>query len=157
MPPDVFLKVTAAEFGATARKLKEAGDKGMRAQLFKAVNAAAKPLRDAAPDAARKGIGNKHGFGERVASELKTTVRKKTGSNPSVTIQARRGKSPLGRLNQGVLRHPLYGRWKANDGHPTAYTTKIDAGWWEDELSKHAPEARRQIEQAVQDIRKQIM
>jgi len=152
----------ATEFAALAYALREAGEKGLKRELDKALNDAARPvakvignvghLKDYMPDA----------YAGILAPDLRVSVRKRsTGENPGVTIAAsaptaggrpsRRGRN-IPRLNRGVLAHPLFGdreRWFYQaDG--------VTAGFFDRPVEEARPAVRRQIEQALARVRDKI-
>lgn len=157
MPPGVYLKVQgAAQLGSIARQLREAGDKTLQRELYAGLNRAVKPIRPVVQAAARDAIGDKHGYGPKVASSLRVTARRRVGRNPSVTLVARRGNTPLRALDSGQLRHPTFGRWKTSDGRSLAAVTRVKAGWWDAAIRSQAPEIRREIAKTITHVRAQL-
>ncbi len=157
MPSGAYLRVQGAEqLASVARDLRAAGDKGLTRELHRGLGRAVKPLRAAAKDAAREGIGDKHGYGAQVAASMRVTPRRRAGRNPSLRIVATRQSTPLSRLNAGQLRHPTFGRWRAADGRSLAATTRVKSGWWERALRAHADDVRREIRKAITDVRAQL-
>lgn len=154
MPTGAYLKVSGADkLAHTQKMLRELGDKEISRQLYRGLNRAVKPMRAAAKEGAREGIGNKHGYGEQVAAQMRVTARRRTGKNPSLRIVAKRGKSRLGRLDKGELRHPTFGRWTSRSGASMASTTRIESGWWEKALRREAPAVRREIAKTITEVR----
>lgn len=158
MPPGAYLKVQGAhQLASIARQLREAGDKGLQRELYAGLNRAVKPLRAAVKEAAAEAIGDKHGYGAQVARGMRvSSTRRMGGRNPSLRITARRGDTPLTRLDRGELRHPTFGRWKTKGGASLAATTRIRGGWWETAMRSHAPDVRREIAAAITHVRAQL-
>lgn len=157
MPAGAYLRVQGADqLASVSRQLRAAGDKGLTRELHQGLNRAVKPLRAAAKDAAREGIGNKHGYGAQVAASMRVTPRRRAGRNPSLRIVATRKSTPLARLDRGELRHPTFGRWRSASGRSLAATTRVRSGWWAQALQAHADDVRREIRKAITDVRAQL-
>lgn len=107
----------AADFAALARRLREAGETGLRRELSKALNEAAKPITREITDPAHLRRYLPGQYAETVAADLKvTTVQRGSVRNPGVRIQAqgRAKKRKVAQLNEGILHHTLFGdreRW----------------------------------------------
>ena len=149
----------ATEFAALAYALREAGETGLKRELYKALDDAARPVAEV--------IGGENHLKEflpdRYAGvlrpDLKVSARKRsTGENPDVTIiattrqlggvQRRR----IRRLNAGVLAHPLFGnrkRWYDQTGGVTA-------GFFDRPVEEARPAVRSQIEDALARVRNKI-
>lgn len=158
----------ALEFQELARALREAGETGLRRELYQAVNEAAKPfaatvrsvehLRPYMPDR----------YAEILAEDLAVTILKRTGTAPGVSLRAkgRRRSRHVARLNEGILTHPVFGTEEqearavmAGLGHGRGWTwvsQDIRPRFFDDPAQDLGPEARRQIEAAVQRITDRI-
>jgi hypothetical protein len=56
----------------------------------------------------------------------------------------------LDRLNEGRLRHPVFGnrrRWSQQNATP---------GWWDRTVASHTPRMTREVERVVDDVRRRI-
>ena len=144
----------AAEFGALARRLKEAGETGLRRDLYKAISDAARPLaREIGQDShLRPYMPNR--YAATLASDMSVTVSKLTGRDPGVKIRAKgRVKDrKVKQLNDGILVHPLFGdrdRWFLQ-------LRRMKAGFFDDPARRAAPEVRRAILGAVRDTARKI-
>src|SRR4051812_10286733 len=107
------LEITGADkFARVARELKKVGDKELAKELYKALNSATKPMRANAKKSAAANLPKAGGLNKRV-SRSRLSTRRKTGKNPGVKIVAT-GMSQLSMMDQGRVRHPVYGnrgRW----------------------------------------------
>src|SRR5262245_41038793 len=105
----VDITVTGAdEFGRLARKLREAGAKDLRKELYAGINRAVKPLRTDVKTAAAEFMPAR--YGPTLAGSLKVTARKRGGgSNPAIFLVGRAGNRRIDAVNRGQLRHPLFG------------------------------------------------
>jgi hypothetical protein len=149
----------AVEFAALARALKEAGETGLRKELYDGINEAAKPvvdqikalphLRDYMPDR----------YADVFAGDLKVTTSKRTGTEPGVTLLGRaptlgRGGRKIAQRNAGVITHPEFAqagtprrswRWRTQ-------TAGMRPGFFDDPVERAGPEVRRQIEAALRRV-----
>lgn len=136
-------------FGKLSKDLREAGDKDLRKELYRGLQRATKPLKDAAKDSARSGeyIPRGGGLAERVA-RARYNTRARAGRNPSVKITAQdaKGRSvDLPALDAGTVRHPTFGRppWK---------TQQVKPGWFTDAMEAGAPQAQRDVIAAIDAV-----
>lgn len=156
MPAD-FAITGADSFLKLSKALKAAGETELRKQLHKSLRDATKPLTkktqaklaESVPAALRSRAG-----------KTKQAVQVSTGRDPGVRVLVRYGKRGTGLaasnarlLNQGKgIRHPLFGdrdHW---------YTTPAPAaeGWFDDTLTKEAPDVRRELERGLNDFAAQL-
>lgn len=136
----------AEKFERVAKALKKVGDKELRKELYSALNRATKPMRANAKKSAQQRLPRTGGLNKRVARARMSTKRS-TGKNPGVKIVAR-GMDQLSLIDQGHVRHPVWGnrgRW-VNQPIPDA------EGWFTEPMREGAPEARREIVKALDDV-----
>lgn len=144
------IKVTGAEeFGILARRLKEAGDKELRKELYAGINRSVKLLREDVKDAAEQQIPGR--YGDILRSELKVSARKRAaGRNPAIYLLGKAGNRDVSSLNRGRLRHPLFGnrrRW---------YNQQIRPGFWSQTLVNDAPRVRAELIEAIRRVAAKI-
>ena len=142
----------AEEFGTLSRRLKSMGDdgKGLRKELYAGLNRAAKPARAAVKESILSELPRRGGLADLIASDTKVTFNKRgLGRNPSIRITS---KSPheIRKLNQGILRHPLFGNRKVWQSQ------KIPAGAFTDPIEKLAPQMRVEMEQVIRTVAAKI-
>lgn len=146
----------AGEIAALARRLRDAGRGDLRLELSRAIRAAGKPV----AEGARRDVlalpahGPKHtALRKRVARTVKLSVRT-GGASVGVRITAGTRGTDVGTLarymNRGTWRHPVYGNRNA------WVTQSVPPGWFDRPTHQAAPEARRQIGEAMARIRSQI-
>lgn len=135
MPVDLTIQ-GADKLEHLAYKLKETGNKEMRRELFRAVNRATKPMRDAARHAARENLPRRGGLNEWVAaSKFSTSTR--TGRDVRVAVKGNKSGHDLRALDRGRLRHPLFGNRSA------WFTQEIRAGWFTEAMQRESPRVGR--------------
>lgn len=149
----------AEQFAALSRGLKEAGETGLRRELYKAINDAAKPI-------AREISSIEHlkrylpdRYAAVLADDLACTVSKLTGKDPGISIRARsRARSRRVRLlDAGLINHPVYAQgeretWRWANGQ----TGGMRPGFFTDPAEKAGPDVRSAILQAMSDTARKI-
>lgn len=131
------------------RNLREQGEKTLRREVYRGINRATKPMRANAKAAARARLPHRGGLAERVARSRLTTRTRLVGRNPSVRIIAT---SPdnVRRIDRGTVRHPVF-------GHTDRWVTQpVNPGWFTDPMEAGAVRARREVEQALRDVARQL-
>lgn len=142
MPDD--LKVGGVEsLARVSSKLKEAGDKGLQRDMRKALDRAAVPLKEGAPEGAREKLPKRGGLAEAIAN-AKFSLSVRGGKNPSVRLTGKRtnktGKqSDLNKIDQGSLRHPVFGKRKV------WVLQRVTPDWFSDVPDERLEQARREM------------
>ena len=145
---DDFLRLSKALKGSDLRK---ALNKGVREAVKPATKKAAERLADGMPSAEL----------QRKAKRVTLRTQVRTGADPGVTVGVpfkRGSKTGLGSANArlvnrlGLVRHPVFGdrsRWAS---------TPVDGrGWFDKTVQDAAPEVRKGIEQAMQDVADEVV
>lgn len=141
------------QFGAVARRLKDAGARDLRRELYRGLNRAVKPMKEAV----RSSVGDymPSGYTPILEANLKLGSSNRAGGrNPGIRITGRAKGRPrprrVGALEAGVLRHPLFG----NRGY--WYATSVRPGFFGEPLKRDAPEARVQIKLVLDELAEKI-
>lgn len=138
-------------------QLRAAGSEGqgLRRELYRAVNAAAKPLAKEIKDAGHLRSYMPNRYADVLAADMTVSATKSTGRNPGVAIKAK-GRAKKRKLKQldaeGVLVHPVYGdrdKW-------VRQTTRVRPGFFSDPCKEAAPDIRDQVLAAMREIGKRI-
>lgn len=152
------------------RKLRAAGHENIRSSMQRRIRRAAEPLRDDLQDSIRHlditSAGRKAGkrggpspttrpLRASIASAIRISVR--TTGNPGARVWVDRSALPpdipngvLVRLNEGRLRHPVFGndsRWSQQNAAP---------GWWDKTVRQHTPRMEREVARVVDDVRRRL-
>jgi hypothetical protein len=144
---EVSVKGTS-QLDKVARQLKEAGDKGMRRELTRAVQEAGQPLKVAERRSAALSLPHRGGLAGIVAKGS-VNLQTRLGANPSVRLRYT-SKHDIKSMNAGRLRHPLWG----NRSH--WFTQAIKPGWFDRPIEANAPQARKAVLAALDRISKQL-
>lgn len=138
-------------------KLREAGTEGqgLRRELYKAVNKAAKPLVREIKDPANLRPYMPNRYADVLASDITVGTSKSTNRNPGVAIRAkgRAHKRKVKRLNDdGILAHPVYG----NRRNWSDQTARVKRGFFDDPCRKAAPAIRDEVAAAMHEVAKKL-
>ena len=154
------LSGAAQEFAELARQLKLVGADELHAELYKAINDAAKPLAREIGSVQNLDPYLPNRYAEILAEDLAVQISKLTGTNAGVNLRARgrRRYRHVRRLNEGYLTHPVFGRPEAEamaSGHGRGWTwvtQNIRAGFFTIPTERSAPQVRDQILSAMHRI-----
>lgn len=148
----------AREFGDLAKNLQLVGAVELRAELYKAINAAAKQIQ---PEIR---AGMKDYFPDPYAAvldaDLALSTSKRTGADPGVLITARTRSGRARRLRrfdeEGVLGHPVFGmRMRSNPRLWAAWvfqTSHVRPGFFTTPAGRSAPRVRDVILAAMDRV-----
>jgi hypothetical protein len=145
----------SADFAALARRLKDAGETGLRRRLYKAISDSADPLARKLRSAAYLKPYMPDRYAETLAADLAVTVYKRAGANPSISVRA---ESPRPRnrkviqVNAGLLRHPLFG----DREHWYLQLRGMRPGFFDDAVAETGQQIKDSIGRAMDDTARQI-
>jgi len=144
----------AADFAALSRRLKEAGETGLRRELYRAISRAAGPLADEISSAAHLRPYMPNRYAEVLAADLRVSVSRRTGNDPGVSIRAkaRAHSRKLQQLDDGIIEHPLWGNrkfWRKQFGG-------MRSGFFTDPAEHAAPDMRDAILAAMRETARKI-
>lgn len=128
----------ADQLASLSRQLKELGDRGLTREFSRAVTDAVKPLRAEVQASARQTLPHHGGLNEKVARSKFRTVRRPLG----IRVQVASSYS-LRRLDQGRLRHPVFGnrdKW---------VDQLVTPGWWTRPTEAAVPAVQRAVQDAM--------
>lgn len=147
MPVDLSVE-GADEFQRLARQLRDAGEKDLRRELFRGIERAVKPLKEAAKDSARQRLPRGGGLADKVAA-AKFSTKKRTGKDPGIRLTAK-GPIDVEALDRGRLRHPVFGNRRV------WVNQTVPAGWFTEPVEAGAPEVRVELLKALDDVKRKI-
>jgi hypothetical protein len=138
------------DFYRLSKALKHAGRTGMRKELHKGLQRAAKPLIPKTRREALHRLPRRGGLAQQVAREPQR-VQVRTGATTAgvrVVVGKKRGGARA--ANQGRIRHRVFGQdvWVEQ---------RVTPGWFDDTVRGDAPEIRRDLERVVEDFAKQVV
>ncbi len=154
------------DFADLSARLKEAGETGLRRQLYKRINEAAEDLSDELQDPEHLYPYMPNHYADTLAADLKVRILKRSGRDPHLTLTAegRAHKRKVIQLNdRGVLVHPVFGRGGSGDKNPfrkdwvwREQFRSVRQGWFSDPVERAAPPIRAKIQQAMRETRDKI-
>lgn len=138
------LRVTGADdLAALSKRLREAGNKDLRRELFRGIQRTTKPVRLAMSAHAGRVLPQRGGLAAKMArSRFSTKTR--TGRNPGVVI-AVRNPIDVRSIDRGRVRHLTFGHrpWKDQAVAPGAFTEPFEDA---------APVVRRELLGAMAEV-----
>lgn len=138
----------ANDFLALSKRLKAAGETGLRKELNKTMRDAAKPLIPKVRAAARASLPKGGGLNERIARKP-YRVQVRTGARTAGVRIVGTKVDP--RINEGRVYHPVFGR------KPGVVQRVPEAeGYFDDTLAEAGPQVRRDVLDALGDFRDQL-
>lgn len=143
------VKVNGAnQLAALTRRLKAAGEGGLKRDLLRGLREGTKPMVEAARSSALEHLPKQGGLNQEVASS-KIAVRTRTsGGNPGVRVVGL-SKHNIAAMDRGRLRHPTF-------GHEPWVSQHIKPGWWTDALMGEAPKVRQALLAVMDETTRRI-
>jgi hypothetical protein len=137
-------------------RLRAAGPQGqgLRRELYRAINEAAKPLAAEVKDPAHLRVYMPNRYAGVLAADLAVTAVKRGGASPSVKIQAkgRAHRRKVVKVDAGVLVHPLFGDRK----HWYSQVKRMEPGFFTEPMVAAAPGIRDDVLAAMHDVGQRI-
>ena len=146
----------ADELARMAAALREAGETGWRKQVLEGIKRAADPVPAAIRAGLRPHLPDR--YADVLNADLRLTISVRAGSaDPGVIVTGSpiRKQRKLNAIETGNLRHPVFAdrtaprrtwRWK-DQGLPS-----VKPGWFTGPASDAAPEVRKEIEKALDEV-----
>ena len=132
-------------------------DKESKRAVGKTLSAAVQPVRDEFKGEATTTLPGRGGLAANVAKSRFVVLKRLGGSRPTLSIRIRRPKkggqkaTDLKRLNEGRLRHPVFGRSDRTRREWGWVDQTIRAGMWDRTLDKAVPGVQDALRESVQD------
>lgn len=145
------------ELAALARELKDAGETGLRKELYQGLGRAGKPMKAAAKAGALAELPKEGGLAEEIAASRFSVRNSLLGRNPRITITGKGRENDAGRehdlraMDRGRIRHPRFGHRKGK-----WYTQIVRPGWFTETMEKASPAAREELQKAVDSILRKL-
>ncbi|MGZ4617180.1 MAG: hypothetical protein ACXV3F_00320 [Frankiaceae bacterium] len=137
----------SVELPLLAKRLKAAGEVGIRREMVAGLRNAAKPMIPYLRGAAGVDLPQGGGLAEKVATQpIKASVRT-SPRTAGVSIRAQ-----FTRTNRGRWRHPVFGNrdvWVSQTYEPAK-------GWFDNTAKEHTPEAKAEMEKVLLKVTAQV-
>lgn len=143
-------------------RLREMGleGKGLRRELFKAINQSVKPFALEINSAAYLMPYMPNRYAAVLAGDLRVTATKRGGQRArvAITVKGRQHKRQVQRINAGILKHPTFAKrgTPRSTWHWVTQTGGMRAGFFSDAAHRAAPGIRAEVQQAVDAVGKKI-
>lgn len=148
-----------ADFKALSDRLKEAGETGLRRELYKAIDKGARELTDEIKSAEHLKPYMPDPYAEVLAADLSVRIFKRSGRDPHLTVRAegRTKKRKLVQLDErGVLVHPVFGRGLRKDWIWRDQFSHVRQGFFSDPVNHAAPQIREKILAAMRETARKL-
>lgn len=151
-----------AQLRELAARLKDAGEEGqgLRKELLKQLEAAAKPLAREIGSAARLRPYMPDRYADVLAADLSVKISRQLSQNPRVLVTARgrEHKRKVVQLEDGVIVHPVFAQgvrrsWIWKNGRQTA---GMKPGWFSDPVQAAGPDVRERALEAVAETMRKV-
>jgi hypothetical protein len=150
--PEVTLR-GSDDVDALVRRIRTHADaKAIRKELYSGLNRVTKGVREDMRASIGPSLPNRGGLASLVMAKASLTTSATAGRNAGVRIRARHKEYDLKRLNQGRLRHPVFG----NRAVWVEQTEGINPGFLDDSFEKQKPEITRGIQRVLDDIARKV-
>lgn len=150
--PDVELR-GADDVDALVRRIRTHADaKALRKELYAGLNRETKSVREDMKASIGPSLPSRGGLAALVIAKVSLTTGAVAGRNAGVRIKARHKSYDLRRLNEGRLRHPVFG----NRSVWVEQTEGINGGFLDDAFDKNKAEVARGIQRVLADIARKV-
>ncbi len=143
------------EFQALGRRLREQGEagKGLRRELYKAIDRATKPLRDEVKKAEAEKLPRSGGLAGLVSNSPIRTSKRNIGNAAGIRlVQSGRKVKSLKGIDQGTVRHPVFGdrkNWVSQDVTPGTWTDTLNSSETKAAVREAVLEAMHETERKI--------
>jgi hypothetical protein len=127
--------------------------KALRKELYAGLNRVTKGVRADMRASIGPSLPSRGGLAALVMAKASLTSTAASGRNAGVRIRARHKSYDLKRMNDGRLRHPVFG----NRGVWVEQTAGINPGFLDDSFEKQKPEISRAVQRVMDDIARKVM
>ena len=143
----------ADDVDALARRIRTHADaKALRKELYAGLNRVTKGVREDMKASIGPSLPSRGGLAALVMAKVSLTTSAAAGSNAGVRIRARHRSYDLKRLNEGRLRHPVFG----NREVWVEQTAGVDPGFLDEAFEKNKPEVTRGIQRVMSEIARKV-
>lgn len=143
----------ADDVDALVRRIRTNADaKALRKELYAGLNRVTKGVREDMKASIGPSLPSRGGLAALVMAKVSLTTSAATGRNAGVRIRARHKSYDLKRLNDGRLRHPVYG----NRSVWVEQTEGVNPGFLDEAFDKNKPEVARGIQRVLDDIARKV-
>lgn len=138
---------------ALVRRIRTHADaKAIRKDLYAGLNRVTKGVREDMKASIGPSLPSRGGLAALVMAKVSLRTVAKGGRSASVSIKARHRDYDLKRLNQGRLRHPVFG----NRSVWVQQTEGVNPGFLDEPFEKSKPEVARGIQRVLSEIARKV-
>ena len=148
-----------ADFADLSRRLKEAGETGLRRELYKAIDRSARDLAGEIGSVQHLYPYLPNPYARVLAADLKVRVYKRSGRDPHLTIRAegREHKRKLAQLDErGILVHPVFAQGARRGWTWRPQFSHVRPGFFTDPCENAGPQVRDEILGAMRETARKL-
>lgn len=143
----------ADDVDALVRRIRTHADaKALRKELISGLNRVTKSVREDMKASIGPSLPSRGGLAGLAMAKASLTTAAASGRNPGVRIKARHKSYDLKRLNEGRLRHPVFG----NRSVWVEQTAGLNPGFLDESFEKSKPELARGITRVLNEIARKV-
>lgn len=143
----------ADDVDALVRRIRNsANSKELRRELYKGLNSVTKDVREDMKASIPPSLPSRGGLAALTFAKVSLTSGAVSGRNAGVRIKARHRNYDLKRLNEGRLRHPVFGNKKVW----VEQTAGINPGFLDDAFDRKKPEVTRAVMHVLETIARKV-
>lgn len=143
----------ADDVDALVRRIRTHADaKALRKELYAGLNRVTKGVREDMKASIGPSLPSRGGLATLVMAKASLTTSAVSGRNAGVRIKARHKSYDLKGLNEGRLRHPVFG----NRNVWVEQTAGVNPGFLDEAFEKSKPEVTRGIQRVLADIARKV-
>ena len=147
------------EFAELSKRLKEAGETGLRRQLYRAIDKSAQDLAEEVQSTGHLKPYMPDRYAAVLSADLKVRVLKRSGREPQVSLiaEGRDHRRKVVQLNdRGILVHPVFARGLRRQWTWRPQFSHVRQGFFSEPVERSAPQIRERISEAMQETARQI-
>lgn len=149
----------AEDFSRLARRLRDAGETGLRRELRQAISDSVKPFADgiSAPGYLKPYMPGR--YADVLAGDMRVTASQRASAaayGVSVTVRGRLHRRHVQALNRGLLRHPVFARGPRQDWAWRDQADGMRPGFFDDATRAAGPEIRQHVIDAMHAVAAKI-
>lgn len=138
---------------ALVRRIRTHADaKAIRRELFAGLNRATKSVREDMKASIAPSLPSRGGLATLVMAKASLTTGAKAGKWAGVSIKARHKSYDLRRLNQGRLRHPVFGNRRVW----VQQTAGVNPGFLDEAFKKNRDDVARSVSRVLDEIARKV-
>lgn len=136
-------------------ELTKSADRNIRIAARKRIRESAKRYGTEIVSEGSRAMPRRGGLADYVAAKGHTPTVSQTATGARLVLGKKAGPQ-IGRMNDGNLRHPLFGRRKSEAGKSLWVDQSVPAGSWTEAIQKRLPDIRDDVAKELDSVLKEL-